>query len=53
MKMPPEMTEPGRRTRPCPHAAFLREDLLSRAFGGFDMDILLDRLFDTLSERRP
>lgn len=54
MRIPPLMPETGCLETARRPTAFDREEILNRAFcGGFDMDILLERLFDTLTERRP
>ena len=54
MRSPPVMTGTTLPDRPRRQTAFLRDELLSGALsGGVDMDLMLDRLFDTLSEQRP
>lgn len=54
MRIPPVMPETGRADTTPRHPSLDREALLSRAFcGGLDTDILLERLFDSFTERRP
>ncbi len=54
MRIPPAMPETGCLTAARRPFAPDRQEILYRAFcGGMDMDILLERLFDKLTEPRP
>lgn len=54
MRIPPAMPEIGGLDAPRRPHTFARDELLSHTFcGGLDMDIMLERLFDTLPGRRP
>lgn len=53
MRFLPEMPNAGGPETHRLHHAFVRDELFCRALcGGLDVDVVLERLFDGLSERR-